>query len=173
MLTFRSLDVVDTLKMAIQCQMDMESYYNKLVSLIDNDDAIAILRGLAEKEEKQRLRLIKYYSRLSGKKILYLNLGKKHKLNTLVKCSDDPVEAIRMAKKNETEVKNYFQMVSRRLIENDLRRLFQELALETEHHLAILESSFVEPISFESSGVKSEAVYSDMIKSHKESVRTW
>jgi rubrerythrin len=173
MLTFNSLDVVDTLKMAIQCKIDLESYYNNVASLIQNDDAVAILRGLAEKEEKQRVRLIKFYSRLSGKKILYLNLGKRHKLNTLVKCGIDPVEAVRQAKKNETEVKNYFLSVSRRFLENDLRSLFQELAKEEEQHLALLESSFVEPISFEPNSIKSDALYTEVVKGAKESVKTW
>jgi len=173
MVTFKTLDVVDTLKMAIQCEMDMQNYYTQLASLITNDDAIAILHGLAEKEEKHRQRLIKFYSRLSGKKILYLNLGKKHKLNTLVKCGEDPIEAVRSAKKNETEVKNYYLTVSKRFFENDLRQLFRELAQEEEQHLAVLESSFIEPISFEPSELKGESLYADVAKSNKESVKTW
>jgi rubrerythrin len=173
MITFKSLDTVDTLKMAIQCEMDMEAYYSKLALIINNDDAIAILKGLAEKEEKHRLRLIKFYSRQSGNKILYLNLGKKHKLNTLVKCGDNPVEAIRMAKKNEIEVKNYYLSVSKKLFENDLRHLFRELAMEEEQHIAVLESSFVEPISFEQNEIKSESIYTESVQNTKESVKTW
>ncbi len=173
MITFKSMDAVDTLKMAIQCEMDMESFYSKLATLVRNDDAIAILQGLAEKEEKHRLRLIKFYSRQCGKKILYLNLGKKHKLNTLLKCGENPVEAIRTAKKNETEVKNYYLSVSKRLFENDLRQLFRELAMEEEQHIAVLESSFVEPISFESNNLKSESLYNEVVKNNKESVKTW
>ncbi len=174
MITFKALDTVDTLKMAIQCEMDMESFYAKLTSLISNDDAVAILRGLSEKEEKHRSRLIRFYSRLSGKKILYLNLGKKHKLNTLYKCTDDAVESLRLAKKNENELKNFYLSVSKRFIDTETRQLFRDLALEEEQHIALLESSFVEPFNLEQvEPKKDEAMYPALSKADREGIKTW
>lgn len=140
------LSAVDALKMAIQCEMEMKCYYEKAATLVKNDDAIAILRGLADKEEKHRLQLIRKYSSLCGKKILYLNLGKKHKLGTLLPCGDDANEVIRTAKKNESEIRSFFVMVSRRMYQSDMRQLFRDLALEEEQHIALLESSFDEHV---------------------------
>ena len=85
MLNLTSLDTMDALKMAIQCEMDMKAYYEQVAKLVKNDDAVTILEGLAEKEEKHRLKLIRMYSRTSGKKILYLKLGKRHKLGLSIR----------------------------------------------------------------------------------------
>ena len=149
MYRLNSIDTLDALKMSIQCENEMKLFYTKAASLVKNDDAEAILKGLSENEEKNRLKLIKTYSKTSGKKILYLNLGNKHKLTSLMKCSDDPNDAVRIVKKNEKELKNFYSTISKRLIESELRALFRDLAIEREQHLALLESSFVEPLKLD------------------------
>jgi len=168
-----TLSNVDALKMAIQCEMDMKLYYDQAAALIKNDDATAILQGLAEKEEAHRLQLIRKYSSISGKKILYLNLGKKHKLGTLIPCGEDPNEAIRNAKKNETEIRNFFITVSRRMYQSDMRLLFRELALEEEQHIVLLESSFGEPLNLEQGTErKEEGLYREIAEA-KNVNTTW
>ncbi len=149
MTNLNSINTLDALKVSIQCEADMQLYYTKAASLVKSDDAEAILHGLSEKEEKNRQRLIKTYSKTSGKKILYLNLGKKHKLSSLLKCGDDPNDAVRTVKKNEKELKDFYQLVSRRLVESELRQLFRDLAMEREQHLALLESLFAEPLNLD------------------------
>lgn len=174
MLKFLSIDSSDALKMAIQCKRDMKDYYEKASSLVKNDDAEAILKGLAEKEEKHRIKLIKTYSKLSHKKILYLNLGKKHKLNTLLRCGDDPNQAIRDAKQNETEIKKFFLAVSRRLYESEIRQIFRELVLEEEQHIALLESSFVEPLTLDQESVENdENAFKEFASTNNNAVRSW
>ena len=174
MLKIKSLDSVDALKMAIQCAMDMKDYYDSAVSLVKNDDAIAILKGLAEKKDKHRIQLIRIYSRLSGKKILYLNLGKKHKLSSLQRCGTDPNDAIRTAKNNDTELCNFYITISRRLYEPELRQLFRNLALEVEQHIALLESSFVEPLTLDQEPIaENESIHSELSSVDKDSVTSW
>ncbi|MBN1541995.1 hypothetical protein JW992_07585 [candidate division KSB1 bacterium] len=140
-----AIDADDAIKIALQCAMDMNQFYTQASSLIDDDDAKAIFAGLAEKHMKTKARLIKAYSLVSGKKILYLHLGKKHRLNTLVACPDETFDLLEAAKKNENEVSTYFLMISRRLFSVQVRTLFRELALECEQHIAILESTFAKP----------------------------
>jgi rubrerythrin len=167
------LSAVDALKMAIQCEMDMKCFYEKAATLIKNDDAVAILNGLAEKEEKHRLQLIRKYSSLSGKKILYLNLGKKHKLGTLLPCSGDANEAIQSAKKNEAEIRNFFVTVSRRMYQSDMRQLFRDLALEEEQHIALLESSFGEHLDLtQNLATEQDAIYREMAAAKNDN-HTW
>ena len=158
----RSIDSVDALKISIQCAMDLKEYYDKASALVKDDDAIAILKGFSIKEEKLRSNLIKVYSKISGKKILYLNLGKKHKLYTLQECGDDANESIRVAKTNETELEKFFVTVSRRLLESELRAVFRELALERQQHLAILESSFEEPLALDRDSIEEESIVSEL-----------
>ncbi len=174
MLKIKSVDSVDALKMAIQCAMDMKDYYDSAASVVKNDDAVAILRGLAEKKDKHRIQLIRIYSRLSGKKILYLNLGKKHKLSSLQRCGSDPNEAVRTAKKNESELCNFYLTISRRLYEPELRQLFRNLALEVEQHIALLESSFVEPLTLDQERIaENDTIHPELSSVDKDHVASW
>ncbi|HNR69146.1 MAG TPA: hypothetical protein PKN04_16440 [bacterium] len=154
-----AIDADDALKIALQCAMDMNAFYCKASSLIDDGDAKAIFSGLAEKHLKTKARLIRAYSQVSGKKILYLQLGKKHRLNTLLPCPDSVEELFPVVEKNETEVSNFFMMISRRLFSAEVRNLFRELALECEQHIAILEASFA-PQPDEDEGVEKRNSFS-------------
>ena len=80
----------------------------------------------------------------------------------------------RSAKKNENELKNFYLSVSKRFIDTETRQLFRELALEEEQHIALLESSFVEPFNLEQVEPKTEdAVYSALSKADREGIKTW
>ena len=150
---FNTIDTLDAIKMSIQSESDMKEFYEKAAVLVQsNQEALAIFTSLSEKTEKRRQKLVRLYSKICGKKILYLNLGKKHKLSTLIRCGNDPNEAIDLAKKNETELRSFYIAVSRRLIESALRQLFREFTLERDQHLALLESSFTEPITLNKDG---------------------
>ncbi|MBD3385874.1 hypothetical protein GF407_13230 [candidate division KSB1 bacterium] len=152
-----SINTDEALKIAMQCAMDMKNFYKKASELIeDNDDAYAILSGLSEKHADHKAKLFKGYSSALGKKLLYLKLGRKHKLKTLQTCGDDPNDAVRMAKKNETELKKYYVIVSRRVYEPEIRLLFRELATEIDQHLALLESSFAEPLTLDEESIAEE-----------------
>ncbi len=163
MIKVQSINSIEALKMSIQCEMDMQEYYLRAAAIVKNDDAEAILKGLTEKASKHRQALIRAYSKLSGKKILYLKLGRRHKLSSLVKCTDDANEAVRNAKKNEQELKSFYLTVSRRLLESDMRQLFRELAMEQEQHFALLESSFEEPLNLDEEPIEAETAESDIM----------
>ena len=174
MFKIRSIDSLDALKMTIQCEMDMKKFYQKAATLVKNDDAEAILKALARKREKHRHELITIYSKTSGKKILYLNLGRKHKFNILQKCDDDPNEAVRRAKRNEIEIKLFYLTVSRRLMEAELRQFFRELVLDVEQNLALLESSFVEPLRLDQESIEDNTRVLNELTSAKENhIEIW
>ncbi len=173
MFKLQSIDSVDALKISIQCEKDMKTYYEKISSLIKDEDALTIFKGLAEKEEKHRKKLIKTYSQVSGKKILYLNLGKKHKLNSLEKCGSDPNHSVRIAKKNEEELKSFYITISRRLIEPELRQLFREMAYERGQHYALLEASFVEPLALDQEPVTENENIMNEVTAHSEAIKAW
>jgi rubrerythrin len=146
MLKIQTINSIDAIKMSIQCEVDMGKFYLTASGLLQNDDALAILRGLTDKREKHRHDLVRLYSKLCGKKILYLNLGRKHKLNTLLQCPDNANDAISTAKKNEKELKIFYHTVSRRLLEPELRHFFRALVNEVDQYITLLESSFEDPL---------------------------
>lgn len=139
-----SIGALDALKIAIQSETDMEQFYKDMSSSFEIDEVEAVFKGLANKESQHRKRLIKEYSRLSGRRILYLNLNKKHKLNVTFNYDSDPKEMVEIAKKNEKQSRDFYLGVSRRLYEPELRKFFRDLAMEEEQHFALIESTFAE-----------------------------
>ncbi len=164
-----SIDSDEAIKIAMQSAIDMATYYDKTISLIQNPEANAILAGLAEKHQNHRQTLLKAYSKLSGKKILYLRLNKRHKLSNLIPCGDEPNDAVRNAKKNEDIVKVFYATVSRRVYEPEIRLIFRRLADDEEQNLALLESSFEEPLTLDQEPIPEDVDYAEeMTSTHGE-----
>ncbi len=138
------VDPIDALKMSIESEQEMQAYYKKAASLVEDDDAKAILLGFADHADEHRQSSIDMYSKISGKKILYLNLDKRHRLTTLQHCSNDVEDAIRVAKRNEREMSDFYSTISRRFMQQDLRNYFRKMAADNLQHLALLEASFEE-----------------------------
>jgi len=99
-----SITPVDALKMSIQSEKEMRNYYNKATTVVQDEHAKSILKAFADHAEANRENSIAMYSKMSGRRILYLNLDRRHRLNTLLRCSDDPNDVIRTAKRNEKKL---------------------------------------------------------------------
>ena len=156
-----TIDPIDALKISIQSEKEMHAFYKKAATLVQDEDAITILQGFAEHAAEHKQQSIDMYSAVSGKKILFLNLDKRHKLTTLQRCPDDAYDAIRAAKKNEKELSEFYFTVSRRFIESELRKFFRDLANDNQQHQVLLEASFAEPIS--SDEIEDESVFGHLI----------
>lgn len=138
-----TVDPIDALKMSIQSEKEMQAYYLKAASLVtDDDDAKTILLGLANHADLHRQDSIDMYSKISGKKILFLNLDKRHKLTSLQRCPDDILDAVRIAKRNERELSDFYGTISRRFMQQNLRTYFRTMAADNMQHLTLLEASF-------------------------------
>ncbi len=151
-----TIEPIEALKMSIQSEREMQRFYQKAAELVVDQNARSILEGLASHAEGHRNRAVSMYSTFTGKKVLFLNLDKRHKLNSLQRCGDDPNEAVRVAKRNEKEISDFYAMVSRRFLDAGLRAFFRKLAADHLQHLALLESSFLEPLALNQPEEKEE-----------------
>lgn len=163
-----TIEPIDALKIAIQSERELSIYYQKALQLPYEDDVRSILAGLGQHADEHHQRAIEMYSKFTGKKILFLNLDKRHKLNTLQRCSDEPNDAVRIAKKNEKEMADFYGTVCRRFLDAELRSFFRQLAAENHQHLALLEATFVEPLMLNQSAADGD-VYSSYSEEHQES----
>ncbi|MBN1481675.1 hypothetical protein JXA70_15490 [candidate division KSB1 bacterium] len=144
-----TIDPIDALKMSIQSEKEMREYHKKAASLVEDDDVKTIFLSLADHAEEHRHSSVDMYSKISGKKILFLNLDKRHKLTTLRRCSDELKDAIQVAKRNEKELSTFYATISRRFMQQDLRAYFRKLAADNLQHLTLLQASFEEPFNEE------------------------
>jgi len=164
-----TIEPIDALKMSIQSEKELHSYYEKAASLMKDEDARTILLGLCEHAENHRKKSIDMYSKFTGKKILFLNLDKRHKLNTLQRCSEDPNDAVRVAKRNEKEMSDFYSTISRRFLDADLRSFFRQMSSENQQHLTLLEASFNEPLNLDQEP-EDEDILSRLSESHQENL---
>ena len=81
---------------------------------------------------------------------------------------------MRQAKKNANELKNFYLTISRRMFESELRQFFREMALEEEQHIAVLESSFIEPLTLDQPEMNDDTnVYREMAATDKDRATSW
>ena len=147
-----AIEPLEALKMSIQSEKEMYEFYQKAKSLFMNDDAQSILKKLMNGCVNNRQESISKYSEVSGKRILYLNLDRKHRLNSLIRCGKDKRESIITAKRNEKELTEFYLTLSRRFLDADLRAFFRTLGDEHQTYLDKLEKKFDNPEVFEETG---------------------
>ncbi|MDZ7723344.1 MAG: hypothetical protein U5R06_11210 [candidate division KSB1 bacterium] len=152
-----AIEPLEALKMSIQSEKEMTEFYKKAQSLFYNDEAESTLKQMLNACLQNRQKSISQYSQVSGKRILYLNLDRKHRLNSLMHCGKDSRESINTAKRNEKELVDFYMTLSRRFLDADLRAFFRSLGDEHQDHLHKLEKRFENPELFDESAEKQNA----------------
>jgi len=94
--------------------------------------------------------LLEKYRRISGKRLLYLNLDKKRKLEVEVVCHHERQPALEAARRNLNLCVGFYNDVILRLLEPDYRGIFRSLAEAKERQLGLLNATFPVPEESES-----------------------
>jgi len=136
------IGVLDALKMAIQSEIDMNHFYSEASKKTGDDEIRDIFRKYSREGRKQRNDLQEEYRRISGKRLLYLNLHKKRKLEMHLDLNSDRNGLVSTAKSNIKACLNFYTDISNRLLESDLRSIFRALAEDKEQQLTYLVSKF-------------------------------
>lgn len=152
-----AIEPLEALKMSIQSEKEIVEFYKKAKSLFLNEEAQSILKKMMDSSINNRQQSINQYSKVSGKRILYLNLDKKHRLNSLIHCGKNNRESIITAKRNEKELIDFYQTLSRRFLDADLRAFFRKLSDEHQENFEILDKKFNDPSIFDEPAEKQNA----------------
>ncbi len=139
---FGPIGVLEALKMAIQSEIDMHHFYVDASKNTNDEDLKTIFRKYSREEKKRRQKLQEEYRKISGKKLLYLNLSKKKKLEMILETHTERDELVVAAKENVQSCLNFYSDISNRILEPDKRNIFRNLAEEKKQQLAYLVSKF-------------------------------
>lgn len=139
---FGPIGVLEALKMAIQSEIDMGHFYTDGYKKTNDDDVRKIFRKYSREGKRRRQKLQEEYRHISGKKLLYLNLSKKKKLDMIIGQHSDQNGFALTAKQNVQACLDFYSDISNRLLEPEMRSIFRNLAEEKKQQLAYLVSKF-------------------------------
>ena len=162
---FGPIGVLDALKMAIQSEIDLDHFFSETSKVATDDDVRLVFRKYSREAKKNRIDLQEKYRMISGKRLLYLNLNKKRKLEMSMEYGSSRQDLISAAKQNVKACYTFYSDFSHRLLELDFRAIFNTLAETKEKQLEHLEAKFpqteldsnVEDVSQKSRSTVSEA----------------
>ncbi|RKY75166.1 hypothetical protein DRQ12_12350 [candidate division KSB1 bacterium] len=135
-------DELEALRIAIQSKIDLYSFYKDALQHLQNKSCKDLFATLAEDERKQRHMLEKEYTRVSGKKLLYINLPKQRRFVRTVTPNSSEIDILDTAIQQESEAKDFFERTYRLVKDEDTRTTFSEIVEEEQHHIKLLQSEY-------------------------------
>ncbi len=136
------IDDLEALRIAIQAEIDTYKYYRDALKHFTDHEAKNLLAALAEEEKKHRKRLEDKYAKLSGKRLLYLNLPKKRRFTRPLDPNASVLDILKVAIETEKESRDFYEKAAQRTIDARGKRMLEELAEEERHHVELLEAEF-------------------------------
>ncbi len=134
------IDDLEALRIGIQSEIDAYHYYKDAQKHFNDREAKELLAALANEEKKHRLRLEEEYARLSGKRLLYINLPKKRRLAKPFLPEASDLEILSVAIEQEREARDFYEKAAKRTIDPQGRLVFEELIKEEQRHFDLLEA---------------------------------
>ncbi len=136
------IDDLEALRIAIQSEIDTYNYYRNALKLFSDKDAQDLLTTLAEVERKHRRRLEEKYARLSGKRLLYLNLPKKRRFTKPIDPAASVLDILETAIEQEKDSKDFYEKAAQRTLDASGRRMLEELAEDEQYQMELLEAEY-------------------------------
>ncbi|MGQ9560504.1 MAG: hypothetical protein ACUVWA_08335 [Candidatus Oleimicrobiaceae bacterium] len=139
------IGVLDSLKLAVQAETDMAQFFAESARLAPEETMRELFRRFGAEARTTARDLLEKYRRISGRRLLYLNLDKKRKLEVALAAFHERQEALAAARSNLTLCLGFYNDVILRLLEPDYRGIFRSLAEAKERQLGLLNATFPVP----------------------------
>lgn len=135
-------DELEALRIAIQSKIDSYTLYKEASQHVRDKSCKELLTTLAEDERRQRRVLEREYTRLSGKRLLYINLPRQRRFVHSINPNSSELEILETAIQQESDGRDFFERAFRLVIDNDTRETLEELVREEQHHINLLEAEY-------------------------------
>jgi rubrerythrin len=139
---WQRVDELEALRIAIQSEIDSYHMYQQAIRHVQDKQGKELLLALAQEEKRHRQELEKEYARISGKRLLYINLPKKRRFLKEITPSATPLEILTIAIEQEEESLRFFETAAQRTSDLGGKRVFEHLAQEERHHMEMLEAEY-------------------------------
>ncbi len=139
---WQRVDELEALRIAIQSEIDSYHMYLEAIRHVEDKQGKELLLALAQEEKRHRRELEKEYARVSGKRLLYINLPKKRRFLKEITPAATPLEILTTAIEQEKESLEFFETAAQRTSDLGGKRVFEHLAEEEKHHMEMLEAEY-------------------------------
>lgn len=139
---WQRIDELEALRIAIQSEIDSYKMYKESIKHVRDKQGKELLLALSEEERRHRRELESEYGRVSGKRLLYINLPKKRRLFREIRPEATPLEILEIAIEQEKESVEFFEKAAIRTPDAGGKRVFERLAKEEQNHLQLLEAEY-------------------------------
>ncbi|MDZ7339024.1 MAG: hypothetical protein ONB30_10830 [candidate division KSB1 bacterium] len=136
------IGVLDSLKLAIQAETDMAQFFSDSAKAATDETMRDVFRRFGAEARATVRDLLEKYRQISGKRLLYLNLNKKRKLEVVVTAPRERQQALQTALSNLNLCVDFYNDVILRLLEPDFKGIFRALAEAKERQLGLLNATF-------------------------------
>lgn len=145
----QELNMNEAIKFAIQTEKNVMDFYLKAASITNNERGKKVFEQLAGEEREHASHFFKIYS---GKDLGSFEAFMATPPNAtfgiireLDKALDENIherKAMELAMKEEEDLVKNLRLTASRIVDPAVRAVFERMAVETEHHFAIIESEY-------------------------------
>jgi rubrerythrin len=145
----QEFNLQEALRLAIQTEKDVMDFYSKAAAMTGNERGRKVFEQLAREEREHASHFFHVYP---GKDLGSFDefMGRPARadqvmLIQLQKALDENVherKAMEIALKEEEDLAKQLRLTAARIIDPQVRSVFEKMAKETEHHFAIIESEY-------------------------------
>jgi len=145
----QEFNMQEAIALAIQTEKDVMDFYNKAAALTKNERGRKVFEQLAREEREHAGHFFQIYP---GKDLGTFDefMARPAKLEhamlrQLEKALDENVherKAMEIALKEEDDLAKHLHFTATKIVDPQVRGIFERMAKETEHHFAIIESEY-------------------------------
>lgn len=145
----QEMKMIEAIKHAVQTEKDVMDFYLKAASLTENARAKKVFEQLAKEEREHAAHFFDIYTGSdlgSFDEFISRPPSASHSmLRQLEKALDENVherKAMELAMREEEDLVKSLRMSAALIVDPAVRAVFERMALETEHHYAVIESEY-------------------------------
>ncbi|PLX90227.1 MAG: ferritin [Desulfuromonas sp.] len=145
----QEFNLKDAVRQAIQTEKDVMDFYNKAAALTSNERGKKVFAQLAKEEREHASHFFQIYTGNdlgTFDEFMARPPQIEHvMLKQLEKALDENVherKAMELALKEEEDLAKRLRQTAANIVDTAVRGIFERMAVETEHHFALIESEY-------------------------------
>ncbi len=141
-MVWSQIDDVQALRLGIQSEINTYNFYKEALNEITDKDSKELLTTLAVHVKKRQKKLEEKYSRLSGNRLLYLNLGKKPLFFNFFSIDANDLDVLKTAIEHEKNSQIFYEKAAKRTLNVTGKIMLKKLAKEDQNQVDLLQIEY-------------------------------
>lgn len=141
-MVWSQIDEIQALRIGIQSEINTYNFYKEALNEITDKDSKELLATLAVYVKKRQKKLEEKYSRLSGNRLLYLNLGKKPHFYDFSSIDGNDLDVLKAAIDHEKNSQLFYENAAKRTFNVTGKTMLNKLAKEDQNQVDLLQVEY-------------------------------